>query len=434
MPFIKTGKSSYTALDYDYRMLFESENYSDLFSFVYKDLKPLQKAVQEYAECVIDTEKFKVKNAADYVRQHYFNEVYNELIKIHPFYKGMYFYPNNLAMDYVNDLLTPFPFDTSEATLKSRDYALRILNNYKEYADIVWAFIATEHKDFEPVDAKFCNLLITPETCWEKLEKNNAFLHASRPPKPIPACELLYAQRTLLQLFYWVLDLGNTLVSDLSFAHRYALWDKLFSFYLFPVIESTITKISGYDPNGDEDTSESKLHQALFSGHNKEPVLDNGILKEFLAIKKSIKKEAEYFPATYNVNYILDLFMLEFEMLVREDLKLRRCRHCGRYFIIKNLKNFYCSSIADGETEPCDVIGSDRSYRKHLKNNPVLDFYRQMYQTRRQRMNRRNENIASFDVWEKKAQTLRDKALSDEISFDVFKEELSTITHLKKQK
>ncbi|MGO4928349.1 DUF6076 domain-containing protein [Fundicoccus sp. Sow4_F4] len=51
---------------------------------------------------------------------------------------------------------------------------------------------------------------------------------------------------------------------------------------------------------------------------------------------------------------------------------VKKCRNCGRYFVVKNLNVEYCSRLIDPDEESldnrtCSDVGPKRSYMKKLE-------------------------------------------------------------------
>ena len=68
-------------------------------------------------------------------------------------------------------------------------------------------------------------------------------------------------------------------------------------------------------------------------------------------------------PRFMNVRYefetIEDILELEFTKMLEAGVRFRKCKRCGRYFIMKgNYDTNYCDSIAPGETRTCQELAA----------------------------------------------------------------------------
>lgn len=98
------------------------------------------------------------------------------------------------------------------------------------------------------------------------------------------------------------------------------------------------------------------------------------------------------------------------EQLVRqENLPIKTCQICGRYFIPTFRQNeIYCDlPNADGSST-CKEKGANETYKKTLENSPALLLYRRTYQQKVMTVYRNKENKQlkkNFDKWKKDAQS-----------------------------
>ena len=83
------------------------------------------------------------------------------------------------------------------------------------------------------------------------------------------------------------------------------------------------------------------------------------------------------FPISTNTSYkfrnIRKALELEFTKMLEQDIRFRKCKRCGKYFIMKgNYNTNYCDRIADGETRNCQDIM--KTTKRKWRTTPPLRF------------------------------------------------------------
>lgn len=96
------------------------------------------------------------------------------------------------------------------------------------------------------------------------------------------------------------------------------------------------------------------------------------------------------------------------QIVRQENLQIKTCLNCGRYFIPTFRQNeIYCNLKNVDGTPTCRDKGASESYKKNLENTPALLLYRRTYQQKVMNVYRNKENKQlkkDFDKWKKEAQ------------------------------
>lgn len=148
--------------------------------------------------------------------------------------------------------------------------------------------------------------------------------------------------------------------------------------------------------------------------------------KPLSAKRKSLNalsdKEIQGFISTYNDfnikygfgfqdNIPVDLAVLELRQMVQQEIKIRRCGTCGRYFIMKGKYDArYCSGRPEGSKRTCQAIGSSNAYKQKVQDSELLRAYTRAYN----RVFNQKLPKDQFAQWSEKAGRVRD-GLDDEI-------------------
>ena len=86
-------------------------------------------------------------------------------------------------------------------------------------------------------------------------------------------------------------------------------------------------------------------------------------------------------PYCFSCNNIIQSFIVElFEIASTENIEIKRCKNCGKYFVPDSRSNeIYCSNIYEnGKT--CKEVGHFRTQQRLMKEDDDLRIYRNVYQ------------------------------------------------------
>lgn len=108
-----------------------------------------------------------------------------------------------------------------------------------------------------------------------------------------------------------------------------------------------------------------------------------------------------------NINQILEL---EFTKMLEQNVRFRRCKRCGRYFIMKgNYDTNYCDRVSPGETKNCQELAALENYRAKIADNKAIPAYNKYYKRYAARVKARQIKEADFKKWKYQAITKRDE-------------------------
>ena len=82
--------------------------------------------------------------------------------------------------------------------------------------------------------------------------------------------------------------------------------------------------------------------------------------------------------------------------VLKEEVYLKVCKNCNKYFIATNKSSNYCQNIAPNEaSKTCRDIGRKNVFNNNINNDAVLSYYYQIY-NRKSMMKSRNPDIATY--------------------------------------
>lgn len=114
---------------------------------------------------------------------------------------------------------------------------------------------------------------------------------------------------------------------------------------------------------------------------------------------------------------------IEFELiqLLMSDTGMRKCKRCGKYFIMKgNYDTNYCDRIAEGETRNCQDLAAQENYKKKMADNAAIPLYQKYYKRYAARVRVRQIKEPDFKKWKYQAMTKRDECSDGKITLAEF--------------
>ena len=130
-------------------------------------------------------------------------------------------------------------------------------------------------------------------------------------------------------------------------------------------------------------------------------------------------------PHFMNIQYefrtIEDILELEFTKMLEANVRFRKCRRCGKYFIMKgNYDVNYCDRVAEGEKRSCQEIAAAEKYKSKVADNPAVHIYNRYYKRYAARVKVNQIKEADFKKWKYQAITLRDDCSAGKITADEY--------------
>jgi len=127
--------------------------------------------------------------------------------------------------------------------------------------------------------------------------------------------------------------------------------------------------------------------------------------------------------SSYRCRSLEEMLYLEFEKMLELDMQIKKCKNCGRYFVLKgNYQTDYCTRIPNGETQNCQSIGATAKYIKKVKDNPAMALFNKAYKRYHARVKAGSVKLDAFKKWKYEAVVMRDRCLSEDVSFKEFEE------------
>ena len=110
------------------------------------------------------------------------------------------------------------------------------------------------------------------------------------------------------------------------------------------------------------------------------------------------------------------------QVVRHENLQIKTCLNCGRYFIPNYRQSeIYCDLANVDQSLTCKEKGAGEQYRKNLENNKIQALYRRIYQQKFMIAYRNKESKViqkEFEQWKKEARDKINKVKKGKLTED----------------
>ena len=245
-------------------------------------------------------------------------------------------------------------------------------------------------------------------------------------------------QTRLMELITFVFDeeYYPSVLKKLSANQRYALYCRANDC----TVRYEYQYIFDY-PELEENPLSNYFSAAQFIGPENEQY-ENDELRDFCIDHHILQEELEtisVFPCEpltrFQCSSIEDMLMFELWEMLTKSVRFRKCKRCGRYFIMKgNYDTNYCDRVAEGETRNCQELAAQENYKKKMADNAAIPLYQKYYKRYAARVRVRQIKEPDFKKWKYQAMTKRDECSDGKITLQEFEEWLESSFPNRKKK
>ncbi len=128
-----------------------------------------------------------------------------------------------------------------------------------------------------------------------------------------------------------------------------------------------------------------------------------------------------FMSVKYNFRTIPEMLELELTKMLEQNVRFRKCKRCGKYFIMKgNYDTNYCDRIAEGETRNCQELAAQENYKAKIADDKAIPIYNKYYKRYAARVKVRQIKEADFKKWKYQAMSKRDECSNGIITPDEY--------------
>ena len=426
MRLIDYGKYGYECLNESGSVLLsEDDSHYSLFEYITKDLSAASNVFEAYIRCRLDLKTLKVHK--DSSGDEYFKQIEKILIPMHPYYQHAFSEAcKNIIGEFFNRLLLYCCYqheNTFNAEIaKSKEWYLDTLNYLME------PFLQYFDRDSARFYNKYLEIINEDFYTGDSPKEEFSFL-INGVPSTMPHIfdDAIIAQRTLRNMLYYVLDITAQDFSYLKTSQR--LWIFVNIFYnQFKKLNTSAERrffFNQYLPleyiNGNYNNIFSKL--ASLDGMD----IENGEVSQeekealYKAIDLANKKEDIRMFEEYEVISLEQLLYIEIMSMIRDEIMIRKCRNCGKYFVVTNRNTAYCDRRNESG-KGCSAIGSSGNFGRKMEEDEALKIYTRAYKTHFARVKKGTMEKAAFTEWCKEAKGKLEHVRSGLLDMAAFQE------------
>lgn len=336
-----------------------------LFNFLETDFRRLEAYGKSYLECLAqgtigDAQKLQ--------------RIFEELFALHPFFRSC---PANAAT-VINETLAAYV----KASFRDR--------SDEEQKQLLNLVCTSQYIGSKDVDH------------WFEQAKNGKIEYVFE--------ELYCLQCSISSWVFLSLDNTNPELAKLTSLQRSAIYSMLFGGEFIPMLETEV------EMNMQRPRSFNSIAAALdfdeeymlatyksidaMQEHPTAPLPEQ--FQRIYTAAQQVQEDCEVY--TYRTDTLEDLLKFEVYGMSHENTRIKRCKNCGRYFILEKGNLEYCDRIAAGETKPCNEIGKSRTYEARITGgDSAIALYRKAYKTHFARIRTGKMTKEEFEAWKNEA-------------------------------
>lgn len=433
MAYIAFVSNGYWDLDNGYNCLFFADNtHSYLFDYVTMDLSRLSELLEQYIDKKMDITscEFELKEYNNSDEE--ITAIQEILTAAHPYYKHHF---KEVIMDaigtYFNQLLA-----YSIYACKKNLHSQTVLEDWyiKRIKHLVPSSIANNYpSNMHPLDFynKYEKLVGQKKDNIDEIEES--FIDSRLLKMPTGFSNELQTQKTISNMLYLILDIFAPELERLTLPQRAWIYSQI-SQMAYSESEYCISQQYSFSSPPmfrDEDRSQDaekaieirNIFQPLYSlndiniGRDGIPANMRKLLSPAVELAKA-KTETEIYKK-YQIDSLQKLLFLEIMVMIQDGTMIRKCKRCGKYFVVNNRKIAYCDRVDEAGLR-CSAVGSQQNFQKKLETDEPLKIYNRAYKTHFARVKKGTMNEEDLQLWRAEAKSKLMKVRAGEMDIASF--------------
>ncbi len=413
-------------------VLFSADNtHNYLFDYVTKDLSSLPSLLEQYFFQKMDTTTLKIKENSS--NNENINKMIELLKSIHPYYEYEYKKVLIKAIGVCfNNFLVYSILETNKAASECVEKnELYIEKFIKLIPDILIPYNIFPN-ELSPVDFyhKFLVRINGQNYPAHQIEETFVF---GKPQKNITCFhEEIKTQKNIFDMLYFLLDIAVPELQNLSTSQRIWLYSNIFIDSELEVMHqfsfckpALIDNPSDYQQKINDKHKFDEIFEPLYvlrkSNSDYDRMPDHLITNLHLAINLAKEISSANIYEEYEINNLQQLLYLETMYMIQAGTMIRKCRNCGKYFVVKNRKVAYCDRINNSGI-CCSAVGSKQTFQRKLESEEELKMYNRAYKTHHARLRNKKMSQSEFEIWTREAKENLKKVRMGKLELAAFKE------------
>lgn len=428
MGYVSFGDSGYEYYSDHNELIFSTDDkHNELFEFIFKDISCLPKLFHNYISKKMNLVTFEISEDKENKKNEDLDEIKKFLVSLHPYYKMEWKKEIVLEIGKFFNLLIVY----SDRRKGDRD--AEKFKNKEWYINTISGIMPDFASEFR-IDIDYNN----PEYFFEqymrytgehlKTSVDDEVFSIAQHNMPIGFSKEIRMQKILYNALFFILDIDANKLNTLTKEQRIWLYSNNFIIGDSDPEIKAKRKISFRKYNRNEDQQEhynndSDKSLLLFNGFevgcDKIPADMVGNFNSAIEYVKT--KTPKVYYEEYEIFSITDLLYLEIESLIRTDTMVRRCKNCGKYFVINDRKVTYCDR-PDQSGKICSTVGSIQTFRNKMDNDSALKIYNRAYKTHHARYKKGKMEKDELSVWREEAKQKLEEVRNGKLDISIFEE------------
>lgn len=406
-------------------MFSEDGDHHLLFEYITKDLSGVKDQFDAYIRCRLDLETLEVRKGSS--GEECLKQIEKTLKSAHPYYQyGFREACIDIIGTYFNRLLL-------YRCLGRRNFDPEIAKSEKWYLKTLEGLLEPFLRggDEYPLDFYFKFRKQIGDYYYTAGASKDDFEWIIDMPynesNLIP--NVVLTQEAIRDFLYFVMDITVPDLSSLMTFQRAWLFKNIFRSQ-YNKLDLSAERHLSLVPNFPREYV-GDYYDAIFSKlpHLKVKEIENNeVLEEQKAtlraavnLAKKRKAEEEMIYGEYNVTSLEQLLNIELLSMLRDETMIRKCKNCGKYFVVTNRNTAYCDRI-DDSGERCSAVGPSREFQKKMKEDEALKIYTRAYKTHFARVKKGTMEKDAFTEWCKEAKERLEQARAGKLDVPTFQE------------
>lgn len=403
---------------------YSDERHDYLLDYVDKDLSDLPKLFVQYISERIDTKTMNIKTLTPEEckkNEDRLNDIIETMKTAHPYYEHEYkdIIINGIANYFIDLLLiyTGFNEPVTEEFFDERieHLTLPILSRGISYSN-------TFYEKYKKMMGKEKITLANDNGDIQVLDMTTFIWPADN-----PMIVETITQKTIYDMLYFILDMDAQNLEELTTSQRIWLYNKTHPFKKSVYVNKQLSyQHSHYDVGTVPNKSMDDVFYSLYS-HSEFDIGRTGIpediMEDFKLAVEYAKRIKDYkIYEKYEINSLKELLYLEVMSMIQSETMIRKCKNCGRYFVVNHHNTQYCNRKNESG-KPCSIVGPRKSFNNKMEDNDVWDMYKKAYNThyhRRKGKGNKKMTAEEFSKWGKIAKEKYDQVVAGKLSKDEF--------------
>ena len=406
-------------------MFSEDGDHHLLFEYITKDLSGVKDQFDAYIRCRLDLETLEVRKGSS--GEECLKQIEKTLKSAHPYYQyGFREACIDIIGTFFNRLLL-------YRCLDRRNFDPEIAKSEKWYLKTLEGLLEPFLRggDEYPLDFYFKFRKQIGDYYYtagaSKSDDEGLVFMPYNESNLIP--DVVSTQKAIRDFLYFVMDITVPDLSSLMTFQRAWLFKNIFRSQ-YNKLDLSAERHLSLVPNFPREYV-GDYYDAIFSKlpHLKVKEIENNevseeqkaTLRAAVNLAKKRKAEEEMIYGEYNVTSLEQLLNIELLSMLRDETMIRKCKNCGKYFVVTNRNTAYCDRI-DDSGERCSAVGPSREFQKKMKEDEALKIYTRAYKTHFARVKKGTMEKDAFTEWCKEAKERLEQARAGKLDVPTFQE------------